>query len=146
MLILTDMMSAERCYEEIRQLRWPEQVSCPHCQSDEVILRGKHSTQTARQRYECKHCQKRFDDLTGTPLKGHHLPITAWVLCIYLMGLNLSNRQIAQELDISESEAHKMCQQIREMVNEKKHFPSSVEKSSLMRPTLSQAIKDSLSR
>ena len=40
----------------------------------------------------------RFDDLTGTVLAGHHQPLRVWVLCLYFMGLNLSNRQIAQEL------------------------------------------------
>ena len=42
----------------------------------------------------------RFDDLTGTVLAGHHQPLRVWVLCLYFMGLNLSNRQIAKELDL----------------------------------------------
>ena len=43
-------------------------------------------------------CAGRFDDLTGTVLAGHHQPLRVWVLCLYFMGLNLSNRQIALEL------------------------------------------------
>ena len=39
----------------------------------------------------------RFDDLTGTVLAGHHQPLRVWLLCLYFMGLNLSNRQIDQE-------------------------------------------------
>jgi hypothetical protein len=27
-------------------------------------------------------------------LAGHHQPLRVWVLCLYFMGLNLSNRQI----------------------------------------------------
>jgi transposase-like protein len=34
-----------------------------------------HSNQSYRQRYECKTCQKRFDDLTETYLEGHNHPI-----------------------------------------------------------------------
>jgi len=39
-----------------------------------------------------------FDDLTDTILLASSAP-TGLVLCLYFMGLNLSNEQIAQELD-----------------------------------------------
>ena len=32
--------------------------------------------------------------------KSHHHPLRVGVLCLYLMGLNLSNAQIAAELDV----------------------------------------------
>jgi hypothetical protein len=35
------------------------------------------------------------------------------VLCLYLMGLNLSNRQIAQELDLGVSDAQAMTEALR---------------------------------
>ena len=57
---------------------------------------GRH-----RQRYRCAACGSRFDDLTGTVLAGHHQPLRVWVPCLYFMGLNLSNRQIAKELDLA---------------------------------------------
>ena len=56
----------------------------------------------------------RFDDLTGTVLAGHHQPLRVWVLCLYFMGLNLSNRQIAQELDLNESAVQAMAGQLRQ--------------------------------
>ena len=55
----------------------------------------------------------RFDDLTGTVLAGHHQPLRVWVLCLYFMGLNLSNRQIAQELDLSQPDVQAMTEQLR---------------------------------
>jgi transposase-like protein len=78
-----------------------------------VIRHGRDDTQEQRQRYRCKDCQTRFDDLTGTVLAGHHQPLRVWVLCLYLMGLNLSNRQIAQELDLGESDVQAMTEQLR---------------------------------
>ena len=63
-----------------------------------------------RQRYRCKDCEARFDDLTGTVLAGHHQPLRVWVLCLYFMGLNLSNRQIAQELDLNEGDVQAMTE------------------------------------
>lgn len=36
--------------------------------SEEVLMKQN----LAKQRYECKDCGKRFDDLTGTIFSGHH--------------------------------------------------------------------------
>ena len=60
-----------------------------------------------------KACGGRFDDLTGTVLAGHHQPLRVWVLCLYFMGLNLSNRQIAQELGLSQPDVQLMTEQLR---------------------------------
>ena len=43
----------------------------------------------------CSDCQRGFDDLTGLIFAGHHQPLRVWILCLYFMGLNLSNSQIA---------------------------------------------------
>jgi transposase-like protein len=47
-------------------------------------------------------------------LAGHHQPVTVWLVCLYLMGLNLSNAQIAAELDLAPSEAQTMTTYLRE--------------------------------
>jgi transposase-like protein len=78
-----------------------------------VIRHGRDDIQEQRQRYRCNECRVRFDDLTGTVLAGHHQPLRVWLLCLYLMGLNLSNRQIAQELDLGETEVQAMTEQLR---------------------------------
>ena len=46
-------------------------------------------------------------------LAGHHQPLRVWILCLYLMGLNLSNRQIAQELGLDGSDVQTMTEQLR---------------------------------
>jgi transposase-like protein len=58
--------------------------------------------------------------LTGTVFEGHHQPLKVWILCLYLMGLNLSNRQIAQELGLSESDVPQMSTHLRDGVVKKK--------------------------
>jgi hypothetical protein len=62
---------------------------------------------------KCHDCDKRFDDLTDTIFAGHHQPLKVWVLCLYFMGLNLSNEQIAHELSINESDAYQMTTELR---------------------------------
>ena len=110
---LSALLDDAKCFALVRQHRWPEGVRCPGCGSDAVIRNGCDDTQPHRQRYRCKACAGRFDDLTGTVLAGHHQPLRVWVLCLSLMGLNLSNRQIASELKLSPSDAQAMTEQLR---------------------------------
>ena len=58
-------------------------------------------------------CQARFDDLTDTIFAGHHQPLRIWILCLYFMGLNLSNQQIAGELDLNVGDVQAMTEQLR---------------------------------
>jgi transposase-like protein len=110
---LSSLIDDAKCHALVRQQRWPEGVRCPGCGSAAVVRHGRDDTQAQRQRYRCNACRVRFDDLTGTVLAGHHQPLRVWVLCLYLMGLNLSNRQIAQELDLNETDVQAMTEQLR---------------------------------
>src|SRR5512144_1492043 len=110
---LSSLLDDAKCFELVRQHRWPDGVRCPHCNGPMIARDGHDDTQRHRQRYRCKTCDSRFDDLTGTVLAGHHQPLRIWVLCLYLMGLNLSNRQIAAELGLSTSDVQLMTEQLR---------------------------------
>ena len=114
MVNIQDLFDDAKCYQAIRDMRWPDGLTCPHCSSGSVIKNGRDDTETSRQRYECKACRRRFDDLTGTIFAGHHQPLRAWIACLYLMGLNLSGLQIAQELDINKDDARVMISQLRQ--------------------------------
>jgi transposase-like protein len=110
---LSGLMDDAKCFALVRQHRWPEGVHCPACDSSAVSRDGCDEMQRSRQRYRCKACAGRFDDLTGTVLAGHHQPLRVWVLCLYFMGLNLSNRQIAAELGLGGSDVQAMTEQLR---------------------------------
>lgn len=118
---IQNLIDDQRCYEVVRQLRWPNGVCCPRCQSANILKRGFHTQQSARQRYHCQGCEHDFDDLTNTIFEGHHQPLKVWVVCLYLMGLNLSNEQIAAELDLAAGEAQAMTSQLRAGVVDKKN-------------------------
>jgi transposase-like protein len=111
---LSGLLDEAKCFELVRQYRWPDSVRCPGCDSAVVIRNGHDEGQRHRQRYLCKAYQARFDDLSGTVLAGHHQPLRVWVLCLYLMGLNLSNRQIAQELGLGGSDVQAMTEHLRQ--------------------------------
>jgi transposase-like protein len=113
LLRITHLLDPEKCFTEIRRLRWPQEVTCPRCGSTAIQKNGHDVREPARQHYRCEACQRYFDDLTATPLEGHHQPVQVWLMCLYFIGLNLSNRQIAAELDVHEDVAQEMCTHLR---------------------------------
>ena len=120
MLNIQALIDNAKCFETVRAMRWPEGIRCPECGCAEVAKDGRDDTQPDRQRYQCHGCWKRFDDLTGTIFAGHHQPLRVWILCLYLMGLDLSNEQIAQELDLDPDDAQEMASQLREGIVQRK--------------------------
>jgi transposase-like protein len=114
MIDLKSLIDDAKCFAMIRQYRWPDGVRCPACASASIVQNGRDDTQPDRQRYLCKACHGRFDDLTGSVFAGRHQPLKVWVLCLYFMGLNLSNKQIAKELGLNEGDAQIMTTQLRE--------------------------------
>lgn len=122
MINIQSLIDDVKCFATVRELRWPEGVNCPRCGSTEIGKRGFHTNQPARQRYLCQACGQQFDDLTDTILEGHHQPLRVWVLCLYFMGLNLSNQQIASELDLSANDVHAMTTLLRDGIVQKKNL------------------------
>jgi transposase-like protein len=118
---ISDLISNSTCFKMIRESRWPDGiVDCPHCGSEHVKKNGHDTVQTDCQHYQCKVCDRYFDDLTNTVFAGHHQPLKVWISCLYLMGLNVSNSQIANELDLCTSDVHAMTTLLRTTVVERK--------------------------
>jgi transposase-like protein len=117
---IQDFIDDAKCYQNVRELRWPEGVRCAFCGSEHIIKYGRDETQAHRQKYKCKPCGRHFDDLTGTIFEGHHQPLRVWILCLYFMGLNLSNTQIAKELDLNKDYVQRMTYQLRQGVVKRK--------------------------
>lgn len=113
LLHIGNLIDEAKCFETVRQLRWPDGVTCPHCASKDIARDGRDDARPERQRYLCRGCHRRFDDLTDTIFAGHHQPLKTWILCLYLMGLNLSNQQIAAELDLNRGDVQEMTTQLR---------------------------------
>ena len=116
---ITHLIDDVQCDQTVRDLRWPDGIDCPSCEAKHVIKCGFDDTESTRQRYECTDCHTRFDDLTGTIFAGHHQPLKVWILCLYFMGLNLSNEQIAHELAVNSSDVQQMTAQLREGIVKK---------------------------
>ena len=120
MLNLVNLLDDAKCYETVRKLRWPEGVRCPQCGSEHINKRGKHETQPHRQRYHCQGCGKQFDDLSDTIFASRRQPLRSWISCLYLMGLNVSNQQIAEELGLNKDDVQQMTSQLRQGIVDKR--------------------------
>ena len=120
---IQDLIDDAKCFAAVRKMRWPEGVVCPHGEGKHVIKFGRDATQEHRQRYRCKSCGRCFDDLAGTIGEGHHLPLRTWIGCLYFMGLNWSNTQIARELDLNKDDVQSMAAQLREGIVDRKPAP-----------------------
>jgi transposase-like protein len=120
MVNVQDLFGDAKCYQTIREMRWPDGVICPHCPSGSIIKNGRDDTGPHRRRDECKGCHRRFDDLTDTSFAGHHQPPRARIACLYLTGLDLSGSQIAQESDINKDDARARVSQPRQGIVERR--------------------------
>ena len=116
---ITNLIDNVQCYQTVRELRWPDGITCPSCASQHIIKRGFDDTESARQRYECHDCDQRFDDLTDTIFAGHHQPLKVWILCLYFMALNLSNDQITHTLALNSSDVYQMTTALRQGIVKK---------------------------
>jgi transposase-like protein len=114
MIHIQALIDDVKCFETVRNMRGPDGVQCPTCDSSEVTKQGRDETQPERQRYRGKSCERRFDDWTDTIFAGHHQPLRVWIWCRYVMGLNLSNHHIAQARDLNSSDVHQMTCQLRQ--------------------------------
>jgi len=67
---LAGLLDEAKCFELVRQMRWPQGVRCVRCGGDHVLRNGHDDTQQFRQRYVCRDCSARFDELSETALAG----------------------------------------------------------------------------
>jgi len=120
MINIANIIDPKKCYEEIRKIRWKDGVSCPNCESCEVKKSGFKFENKYQQHYKCKMCKKKFDDLTGTAFSKHNLSASKMVIFLYFIGLNLSNNQIAKELNLKPSTAQNIATTLRKGILENK--------------------------
>jgi len=67
------------CRKTLENLRWPDGVKCPACQSDKI------SRIVARNQFDCDSCRYQFSVTSGTIFHDTHLPLHKWFLATYLL-------------------------------------------------------------
>ncbi len=100
---------AARHYLEER--RWPNGVSCPHCDRADRITPRKDGF------YRCNPCKKDFTVRTGTIFERSHIQLHKWLFAMYLLMTarkGISSLQLAKEIGVTQKSAWFMLQRIRE--------------------------------
>ena len=92
------------------QLRWPDGVSCPRCDAQEV------SYLSTRYMWKCKGCKKQFSVKVGTIMEDSPLGLDKWLCGIWLIANcknGISSYEIHRALGITQKSAWFLLHRIR---------------------------------
>ena len=98
--------------------RWPNEVSCPFCESTGVTRMGG---KTQAGMFLCNVCRQKFTVRTGTVMERSHIPLHKWLLATHLMAASkkgMSAKQIERMLGVTYKTAWFLCHRIREAMDE----------------------------
>ncbi len=105
----------EKCRAYLEELRWPEGVKCPRCESESV------SRITTRNQLDCNDCRYRFSVTTGTLFHDSHLPLTKWFMATYLVTESkkgISAKQLQRMLRVAYRTAWYLSHRIRDAMGD----------------------------
>lgn len=120
--LIEDFGSEDRCRAFLEDLRWPEGVHCPRCNSASISRIEK------RKQYECNEesCRYQFSVTAGTVFHDSHLPLWKWFLAIYMVGESkkgISAKQLQRTLAVSYKTAWYLGHRIRSAMEEDSPIP-----------------------
>jgi transposase-like protein len=107
------------CLEYLREQRWPDGVTCPHCRSADTIKKG--TTRKDAQRYRCHNCDSIFNDLTETIFSGHQLSLPEMFYIIREMEESTTEKT-AQELDRTYKTVLDFVHEVQDLLEEDPEF------------------------
>jgi transposase-like protein len=118
------------CAQRLRRARWPEQVMCPHCHSEEVTDIRQYMS--VFQRYLCLACSRTFNDKTGTIFENSKVSLSAWAGAAYLLTADKPITVIAENVGVSYPTALRMVRELRK--SSLLHTLEEVARENLLRP------------
>jgi transposase-like protein len=100
--------------------RWPGgKAICPHCKHDDAyVMKSKPGTKNKMRAglYCCSACRKTFTAIVGTVMEDSHLPISKWLMAMFLISSSkkgMSAHQVHRMLKITYKASWFMCHRIR---------------------------------
>lgn len=95
---------------EFSALRWPDGVTCPHCQSKENYYAP------SRRIWKCKACRKQFSPKVGTVCEDSAIGLDKWLTAMWMIAScknGVSSYEIARSIRVTHKSAWFMLQRIR---------------------------------
>jgi transposase-like protein len=105
--------SEKACFKLLRTIRWPKGVRCPRCR----YPRNRHFIENAIPKHQCKRCDYKFSDITGTIFQGTKIPLSKWIVAIALSKIGISARQLSKEIAVRYRIAWKLMHKFRDAVD-----------------------------
>jgi transposase-like protein len=102
--------------------RWPDGPVCPHCKNAGQKRISQLKPHPASRRgvrrgvYFCGACRQQFTVTVGTVLEGSHVPISKWLLALFLLcssKKSVSANQIGRMTGVTYKTAWFLCHRIR---------------------------------
>ena len=110
--------------------RWPDgKAICPHCKHDEAYKLTSKATSKHKLRagvYCCSACRKTFTATVGTILEDSHIPISKWLMTIFILcsaKKSVSALQLHRMLGVTYKTAWFMAHRLREAMAPKDNAP-----------------------
>ena len=100
----------DNCLNFMSVLRWPDGVTCPHCDHDQVMFLK------TRRIWKCKACRKQFSIKTGTVLEDSPIGLDKWLAAIWMVVNNKNGKssyEMARDLGITQKSAWFLNHRIR---------------------------------
>lgn len=113
--LVEEFGSEDKCHDYLEELRWPNGVECPRCQSKKI------SRIKARRQFDCDACRYQFSVRVGTLFHDSKLPLWKWFLAVYLMvesKKGISANQLKRMLGVSYKTAWYLAHRIRSAMEE----------------------------
>ena len=111
---LMDMFPTDEAAERfLVSARWPDGVTCPKCNSDDIQERETRKPQP----YRCRNCRCDFSVKSHSLMHSSPLGCRVWVIAIYLLTTSLkgvSSMRLSRELKITQKSAWHLAHRIRE--------------------------------
>jgi transposase-like protein len=114
--------SEDKARELLESMLWPNGPVCPHCKNatDKPLYKikpSKFSKSPTRQGvYKCGACRKGFTVTVGTIFEGSHIPISTWLMAIFILcssKKSMSSKQLERMLGVTYKTAWFMSHRIR---------------------------------
>lgn len=112
----------DKARELLESLRWPNGPTCPHCKADGSDCKDvykitpKPGSKTRKGLYKCAACRKQFTVTVGTIFEDSHLPISKWLMAIFILFSSknsISANQLHRMLGVSYKAAWFMAHRLR---------------------------------
>jgi transposase-like protein len=108
--LIEDFRSEDKCRGYLEELRWPDGVCCPRCQSKSI------SQIAERSQYDCNACRYQFSVTSGNAFHDTHLPLWKWFLAVYILcesKKGTSANQLKRTIGVSYKTAWYLSHRIR---------------------------------